>query len=67
MTDATEAQRVIAEANREADRACLEEIQAVLKKHHRGLVVSNIGLTQDGRMMPQLTVVRIQAARENES
>ena len=66
MTDVTEAQKVIAEANREADRACLEEIREVLKKHGRGLVVSNIELTPDGRMLPQITVVRVQPAGENE-
>ena len=66
MTDIDEAQKVIAEANQKADRACLEEIQAVLKKHGRGLVVSNIGLTPDGRMLPQITVVRVQPAGENE-
>ena len=60
MSEIDEAQKVIAEANQEADRACLEEIQAVLKKYKRGLVVSNIALTQDGRMLPQITVVRIQ-------
>ena len=59
MTDVHEAQKVIAEANREADRACLEEIQAVLKKHGRGLTVTNIALTPDGRMLPQITVVRV--------
>ena len=66
MTDIDEAQKVIAEANQKADRACLEEIQAVLKKHGRGLVVSNLGLTPDGRMLPQITVVRVQPAGENE-
>jgi len=66
MTDIDEAQKVIAEAIREADRVCLEEIQAVLKKHGRGLIVSNIGLTADGRMLPQIMVVRGQTAGENE-
>jgi len=59
MTDIEDAQKVIAEANRQADLACLEEIRQVLKKHKRGLVVSNIALTQDGRMLPQITVVRV--------
>jgi len=59
MTDIEDAQKVIAEANREADRACLEEIREVLKKHGRGLTVSNIALTPDGRMLPQITVVRV--------
>jgi len=59
MTDVDEAQKVIAEANREADKACLAEIEAVLKKHRRGLAVSNIALTQDGRMLPQITVVQV--------
>ncbi len=59
MTDVTEAQKVIAEANLAADKACLEEIQAVLKKHGRGLVVSNIALAPDGRMLPQITVMRV--------
>ena len=66
MTDVTEAQKVIAEANLAADKACLEEIREVLQKHGRGLVVSNIGLTPDGRMLPQITVVRVQPAGENE-
>ena len=66
MKDIDEAQKVIAEANRETDRACLEEIREVLKKHGRGLAVSNIGLTPDGRMQPQITVVRVQPAGENE-
>ena len=66
MSEVDEAQKVIAEANREADRACLEEIREVLKKHGRGLAVSNIGLTPDGRMLPQITVVRVQPAGENE-
>ena len=59
MTDIDEAQKVIAEANQKADLACLEEIREVLKKHGRGLVVSNIALTPDGRMMPQITVIRV--------
>ena len=63
MTDVTEAQKLIAEANPQADVACLKEIQAVLKKHGRGLVVSNIGLTADGRMLPQITVVRTNGGR----
>ena len=66
MTDVTEAQKVIAEANLAADKACLEEIREVLQKHGRGLAVSNIGLTPDGRMLPQITVVRVQPAGENE-
>jgi len=67
MTDLADAQNVIAEANRQADLACLEEIREVLKKHGRGLVVSNITLTPDGRMLPQITVVRMQGtAGENE-
>lgn len=67
MMDVDEAQKVIAEGNREADKACMEEILAVLKKHGRGLVVSKIGLTPDGRMMPQISVVRMQTTGENEA
>ena len=61
MTDIEDAQKMIAEANRQADIACEEEIQAVLKKYRRNLIVTNIGLTPEGWMQPQITIVPARA------
>jgi len=66
MTDIDEAQKVIAEANQQADLACLEEIREVLKRHRRGLTVTNITLTADGRMLPQITVIHMATEQDND-
>ena len=60
MTDIEDAQKVIAEANQQVDADCLEEVREVLKKYKRDLFVNNITFTPDGRVRPQITVIRTQ-------
>lgn len=60
MTTLDEAQKVIADAQQQADHACLQELHQVLNKHRRRLIVTNIGLTPDGWLEPEIIIVPIQ-------
>ena len=60
MTDIQDAQKLIADAQQQADHACLQDLHQVLNKHGRRLIVTNIGLHPGGWLEPQIIIVPIQ-------
>jgi len=56
MTDLADAQHLIAHAQQQADHACMLELHELLQKHQRRLIVTNIGLTPQGWLQPEITL-----------